>query len=103
MSEKYSFDSSGIIISEIHNTNKQKRTRRINKFFLTEHYNKHYFDKVLEHMKFSQFKIMKDDIKNYNTLTEFQIGYLINLNEDEKIEIIKMYNSMVETIKYLQT
>jgi hypothetical protein len=104
----YSFDSidlSGIILNPIQSIeiykNHNQHQRRINKFFLTEEYNEDYFKKVIEHMKISQFSIMKDDIKNYNKLTEFQIDYLINLNEDEKIEIIKIYNNMIETIEYL--
>ena len=100
-----SFDFSGIILNPIIQSiqNTKKNIRRNNKYFLTEKYNEKHFNKVLNHMKMSHFSIIIEDIKNYNKLTEFQIAYLINLNENQKIEIIKMYNYMIETIENLHT
>jgi len=110
MSHSESLDLSGVTLylveptpNHINHINLKKVVHRNNIFFLQKEYNEDYFKKVIEYMNLSQFSIMKDDIKNYNKLTEFQIDHLINLNEDEKIEIIKIYNNMIETIEYLHS
>jgi len=72
---------------------------RVDTLTLTQEFNNKYFNEVKMRIDTSQFSIMKDDIKNYRALTEFQLDYLKNLNENEKIEIIKLYDVMMGTIE----
>jgi L-asparaginase/Glu-tRNA(Gln) amidotransferase subunit D len=68
---------------------------------LTQKFNKNLFNTVRKNIQISHFSIMKDDIKNYRTLTEIQIDELHNLTEEEKIDIIKIYDNMIATIEDL--
>ena len=43
--------------------------------------------------------ILKDDIVNYRKLNEYQLLYIEHLTEEQKIEIIKLYDKMLNTIK----
>jgi hypothetical protein len=43
------------------------------------------------------FKIIKDDIINYKKLTDKQLDYIKNLNNQEKYELIEIYNKVLET------
>jgi hypothetical protein len=45
--------------------------------------------------------VMKCDIKNYRPLTDVQLKQFEILSEEEKIEIIKTFNIMFETIEDL--
>jgi hypothetical protein len=42
------------------------------------------------------FKVIKDDIINYKKLTERQLEYIKNLNNEEKFELIQLYDKMIE-------
>ena len=42
---------------------------------------------------------MKDDITNYRTLTEEQLIQVETLSDTEKIELIKLYNTMFNTLE----
>ena len=45
------------------------------------------------------YSILKDDITNYKKLNEYQLLYIENLTEKQKIEIIKLYDKMFNYIK----
>ena len=79
----------------------QMKTIRPNTLQITEEFNERYFIKTRKRLEVSQFSIMKDDIKNYRSLSDFQLNYLPTLTEDAKIEIIKIYNSMIASIEDL--
>jgi hypothetical protein len=38
------------------------------------------------------FKVIKDNIVNYRTLSDKQLEYIKNLNNDQKFELIQIYN-----------
>jgi hypothetical protein len=42
---------------------------------------------------------MKDDIKNYIPLSEQQLIQVETLSDTEKIELIKLYNTMFSTLE----
>jgi hypothetical protein len=42
------------------------------------------------------FKVIKDDILNYKKLTDRQLEYIKNLNNEEKFELIQLYDKMIE-------
>ena len=43
------------------------------------------------------FKVIKDDIINYKTLSDRQLNYIKNLNNEEKFELIKIYNRILDS------
>jgi hypothetical protein len=45
------------------------------------------------------YAILKDDITNYRKLNEYQLLFIEHLTEEQKIEIIKLYDKMINTIK----
>jgi hypothetical protein len=50
------------------------------------------------------FKVIKNDILNYKTLTTKQLDYIKNLNNDEKFELIEIYNKLMDTtVKNLES
>ena len=85
------------------NTFSKLKPHRTDTILITEDFNERYFLKTRKRLEVSQLSIMKDDIKNYRSLTEFQLNYLSTLSEDSKIEIIKIYDSMIGTIEDLLT
>ena len=60
-------------------------------------------DNVLKNIRKSweldTYSILKDDITNYKKLNEYQLLYIENLTEKQKIEIIKLYDKMFNYIK----
>jgi Trk K+ transport system NAD-binding subunit len=52
-------------------------------------------------LEINPFVIMKDDIRNYRRLNSFQISYIEKLTEQEKIEIIKLYDTIISDIHLL--
>jgi len=72
---------------------KSNRLRNINRF------NEDWFENTRKSIYITQFIIMKHDIKNYRPLTEIQISQLDTLTEEEKTEIIKIYNTMFSSYK----
>ena len=72
---------------------KSNRLRNINRF------NEDWFENTRKSIYITQFLIMKHDIKNYRPLTEIQISQLDTLTEEEKTEIIKIYNTMFSSYK----
>jgi hypothetical protein len=41
------------------------------------------------------FQVIKDDIRNYKTLTHNQIEYIKNTTNEEKFELIEIYNKLI--------
>ena len=82
----------------IHNT---KPVTRSDTCKLTQDLNEKIFEQVKQNIQMSHFTIIKDDIKNYRTLTEIQINEIEKLTEQEKIELIKIYNIMIGSIQNL--
>jgi hypothetical protein len=74
---------------------------RTNSLLLTEKFNAKLYNTTRKSIDITNFSIMKDDIKNYRTLTDIQLSQLETLTETEKIEIIKLYNIMFASIENL--
>ena len=53
---------------------------------------------MLDHIDF--FKVIKEDIIGYRTLTSRQLDYIKNLNNDEKFELIEIYNKVLDCNKF---
>ena len=70
-------------------------------FKLTKQFNETFFKHTRNSIEISPFTIIKDDIKNYRKLTELQLIQLEKFSDDEKIEIIKIYNIMFSSIESL--
>ena len=65
---------------------------------LTQEFNEK-FTQIRKSLLISNFSIMKDDITNYRPLSEQQLIQVETLTETEKIELIKLYNTMFNTIE----
>ena len=65
---------------------------------LTQEFSEKFFMETMRRIEITGFIIIMDDIRNYRTLTEAQLSQLANLSDREKIEIIKMYNTMFSTL-----
>ena len=72
--------------------------KRTDTLRLTQEFSEKFFMETMRRIEITDFIIMMDDIRNYRTLTETQLSQLTNLSESEKIEIIKMYNTMFATL-----
>jgi hypothetical protein len=56
------------------------------------------FPKTKNIQKYDLFEIMKCDIRNYNLLTEYQKFILFQLDVEQFIELIILYNKIVESL-----
>ena len=61
---------------------------------LTQEFNEKYFTQFRKNLLISNFSIMKDDITNYRPLSQEQLIQVETLSDTEKIELIKLYNTM---------
>jgi hypothetical protein len=77
--EKYGLENSNIIIPSYYK--------------LHEHPSK-IFD-------FDFYRVIKDDIRNFRKLNQYQLEYIKNLKEEYKDEIIDLFNECFESIKEL--
>ena len=68
---------------------------------LTQEFNQKFFDIYKKQINISCFSVMMDDIKNYRPLSELQLTQIESLSEEEKIKIIKIYNTMFASIEYI--
>jgi hypothetical protein len=66
---------------------------------LTQEFNENYFTQFRQRLSISNFLIMKQDIINYRPLSQEQLIQLETLTETEKIELIKLYNTIFNTIE----
>jgi len=76
----------------------QQKPNRKDTLRLTQEFNEKYFSHLRQSLSINNFSIMKDDIKNFRPLTEIQLIQLESLSEIEKIEILKLYNIMMNII-----
>jgi hypothetical protein len=77
----------------------QPKPNRKSTLRLTQEFNEKYFTQFRKSLLISNFSIMKDDITNYRPLSEQQLIQVETLSDTEKIEIIKLYNTMFNTIE----
>lgn len=66
---------------------------------LTMEFNTKLFRETGKNLKITLFSSLRDEITNYRTLSKFQLENLRNLSEEEKIDIIKMYNEMFSLLR----
>ena len=85
--------------NSISNPTPTPKPRRNDTLRLTQEFNEKYFDKIKKNIEISDLSVMKDDIKNYNPLTPVQLLQLDKLTELEKIDIIRLYNTMFSTLE----
>ena len=81
--------------------NKMYNNNNNNTLQLTQEFNAKFFSHTRKSMTITPLLIMKDDIKNYRPLTDIQLEQVNQLSEAEKIELIKTFNIMIESIKML--
>ena len=79
----------------------QPKPNRKSTLRLTQEFNEKYFTQFRQSLSITNFLIMKDDIKNYRPLSEQQLIQLETLTETEKIELIKLYNTIFNTIEHI--
>lgn len=77
----------------------QSRPNRKSTLRLTQEFNENYFSQFRQSISISNFSIMKNDITNYRPLTEIQLIQLETLTDIEKLELIKLYNTMIKSIE----
>ena len=77
----------------------QPKPNRKSTLRLTQEFNEKYFTQFRKSLLISNFSIMKDDITNYRVLSEEQLIQVETLSDTEKIELIKLYNTMFNTIE----
>ena len=82
-------------ISNLHRCKKE----RTDTLRLTQEFNEKFFNQTGKSIEITHLSIMKDDIKNYRSLTELQLTQLETFTEEEKIEIIKTYNIMFSSLE----
>lgn len=91
----YKYDNN----NSIANPKPNPKPRRNDTLRLTQEFNEKYFDEIKQNIEISDLSVMKDDIKNYTPLTPVQLLQLDKLTESEKIDIIRLYNTMFSTLE----
>jgi len=79
----------------------QSEQERTDTLRLSQDFNKKWSNCSKISIDITNFSIMKDDIKNYRELTVIQLIQVETLTDIEKIELIKIYNIMLNSIKDL--
>lgn len=64
---------------------------------LSKEINEKYCNEVM--IKITHMNIIKDDIRNYRPLTNEQLLQLESFTEIQKIDLIKLYNTMFITLE----
>jgi hypothetical protein len=77
----------------------QPKPNRKSTLRLTQEFNEKYFTQFRQTLSISNFSIMKEDIRNCRPLTEEQLIQVETLSDTEKIELIKLYNTMFNTLE----
>jgi hypothetical protein len=77
----------------------QPKPNRKSTLRLTQEFNEKYFTQFRKSLSISNFSIMKDDVTNYRPLSEQQLIQVETLSDTEKIELIKLYNTMFYTLE----
>jgi hypothetical protein len=60
----------------------------------------YYFKDGLQNLRssFNYLNNIHDDIRNYRKLEDYQLNYIKNLDNEEKDQIIKLYNEVLDTL-----
>jgi len=75
------------------------RPKRNDTLRLTQQFNETYFSEFKKNiLSTDNFSIIKDDVKNYRSLSNQQLIHVETLTDTEKIELIKLYNTMFYTL-----
>lgn len=77
----------------------QPKPNRKSTLRLTQEFNEKYFTQFRKSLSISNFSIMKDDITNYRPLSQEQLIQVETLSDTEKIELIKLYNTIFYTLE----
>jgi hypothetical protein len=79
----------------------QPKPNRKSTLRLTQEFNEKYFTEFRKRksLLIGNFSIMKYDITNYRPLSEQQLIQVETLSDTEKIELIKLYNTMFSTLE----
>ena len=77
----------------------QPKPNRKSTLRLTQEFNEKYFTQFRQSLSISNFSIMKNYITDYRPLTEEQLIQVETLSDTEKIELIKLYNTMFNTLE----
>jgi uncharacterized protein YjgD (DUF1641 family) len=83
--------------------NEIQRTHRTDTLRLTQEFNERFFKESRKSIEITDLTIILDDIKNYRTLTDIQLNQLENLTPEERLKVIKVYNTMFSTLENLFT
>jgi len=85
------------------NMSEIQRTKTIDTLRLTQEFNERFFKETRKSIEITDLTIILDDIKNYRTLTDIQLNQLENLTPEERLKVIKVYNTMFSTLENLFT
>ena len=77
--------------------NKNNKVSRCDTLRLSKEINEKYCNEVM--IKITHMNIIKDDIRNYRPLNNEQLLQVETLTDTEKIELIKLYNTMFITLE----
>lgn len=66
---------------------------------LTIELNKKLFSSSGISLEINNFAMLKDDIRNCRPLSEYQLLLIEKLTDEQKIEIIKLYNSIIVSLE----
>ena len=56
------------------------------------------YDQKLKIMDISYYEIIKDDIRNFRYLNDYQLDYIKNLSDKHKNELIELFNNSLKAI-----
>ena len=87
--------------SELKTETKTKTDTETDIIGLTLEINKKLAKNTGRSMELDTFKLLKDQIRNYRSLTQFQLLSLEHLSEKQKIDIILLYNEMFLSLEEL--
>jgi len=79
--------------------NYNQKPKRSDTLRLTQEFNEKYFNEIRKNIEITNLSIIKDDIQNFKPLTPIQLLQLDKLTELEKIDIIRLYNTMFSTLE----
>jgi len=68
---------------------------------LTQSFNDSFSKTANSSITITPLSIIKDDIKNLRILSEIQIAQISTFSEKEMMDIIKLYNVMIEQIQFI--
>ena len=68
---------------------------------LTQEFNEKFFALTKKSIYITNLSIIIDDIKNYRPLTDLQITQLESLTKEERLKVIKTFNTMFLSLESL--